>query len=560
MLSLPVKKGEKIDLADSLLANIKSEFGPQLATRMENTLRLMQEYRECLIDIQKYLFDTNSLKRIEMQSKIYLSIWSSVCQSFIFGPEEQSIDIKFTWTEAYTGKKTSNANPNSERMAILYNLGVTYNVIAQNSINFDNNYKKAAEEFMIAVWVFEELRTELGNYNLKDLGIDLSNQHVHMCSHLMRAQAQYCVYEYLKIITSEKYGLMAKVLMQGAISYGAAYSYASNNPISKAVDEKNFIQVLRANEYYYTAQANYLACLDYQAKCNSESIGIGKAISYAQKAIEMIEMILKEEKSFSLSMVTRFKSLLEECKKKKSFLIEKNNKIYHEKIPATPDEIDPVMYSKPKSIEDELSQPFDGKAIFQRMVPIGVQELEKEYKKQVELIIKQGYGIGATIDSYQAKLLEKYNLPEVLYAVVEEQELPEDLWQKIKQCKETENHSGLKETLYHATTLSANNCTTLNRLFAKLDKEDEDDKAMRTEHGEAWTIEPSQKANHRIKRQLKYYKAKYDQGKLVDDKLRKMLIDSKEGLSLLDLNKAEIIAKLPKAKSSGKDMSATAVK
>lgn len=560
MLPLPVKQGEKINLFDPLMENIKSEFGPQVAERLENTLRLLQEYRNSLIETQKYIADMSSLKRVAMQSKIYLSMWSSVCQSFTFGPEKGSIDIKFTWTDPYKKKKTVNANPNSERMAILYNLGVVYNQIGQNLANLNGNHKEAAGELMTAAWIFEELRTELGSYNLRDLGVDLSDQHVHMCSHMMKAQAQHCVYEHLRTATPDKYGLMAKVVMQAAVCYGSAYSYASTHPVSTVADEKNFIRALQCNEYYYIAQANYLGCLDYQARCEKESMGIGKAISYAKKTIEILEKAMKEEKRLPPSALSRFASLLEEARKKEAFLNAKNDKIYHEKVPANPDEIDPLMFSKTKSLEDELSQTFDGKAIFQRMVPIGVQELEEEYKRQAELVIKQGYNIAATIDSLQDRFLLKHNLPSALYAVAEEQELPEDLWQKVKQCKEAENNSGLKETLHHATTLSANNITTLDKLFAKLEQEEKDDQAMREKHGANWTAEVSQKANHSIKRQLKYYKAKYVQGRKVDERLKKMLVDSKEGLNLLELDKAELISKLPKTKSSGKGISPTAQK
>lgn len=551
-----------MEVTEPLLKTIREDFGPQVADRLEPTLRLMQDYRAGLVQLQACINDPNSLERVATQSKLYLSMWTSICQDFTFGTDKGCIDVKFVWTDSYgkKKKKTPSTNPNSERLAVLYNLGVVYNQMGINLSNPNGSYKDAVGKFMTAAWIFEQIRTELGNYKGKDLEVDLTDQNAHMCAHLMKAQAQQCVYEFLRVSAPDKYGLMAKVAMQAAICYGSAFSYASTHPISDVADKKNFIGVLEFNEYFFTAQANYMACLDYQDKCEKESVGIGKAIAYVRKAMQFMEKYKKNEKSLTPSAVTKSKSLLDEYRAKEEYLNKKNDKIYHERIPENPDEIDPLMYTKVKSIENELVQPFDGQAILARMVPMAVQELLEEYKNKVEAVIKQVHGVVNNTNAFQSKFLAKYNLPSALYGAVRAQELPEDLWQKVKQCKEANNTSGLAETSGYVSTLAVNNCATLDTLMAKLAQEEQEDKALRDRYGAAWTIEPSEKINRSLKKGLKYYKDKLTLGKVADDKARTVMNDCRERLALLDLDKAELIAKMPQTKSDGKEMSPSAVK
>ena len=457
-------------------------------------------------------------------------------------------------------KKTESTNPNSERLAVLYNSAVLYNQMGINLANPNGSYKEAVDKFMIAAWIFEQLRTEIANYKGKDLEIDLTDQNVHMYSYLMKAQAQQCVYEHLKITTPDKYKLMAKVAIQAGICYGSAFSYASTHPISEIVEKDRFIEILEFNEHFFTAHAYYMACLDYQAKCEKESMGIGKAIAYVKKAIDLITKYKKNEKSLNPSALAKSKSLLEEYKAKEEYLIKKNNSVYHERIPEEPEEIDPLMYSKVKSIENELVQPFDGQAILARMVPIPVLQLEEEYKNKVEAVIKKTQMILNDADMFQDKVLKKYNLPEILYAVTQAQELPEDLWQKVKQCKEANNTLGLTETCSNLSTLAVNNCVTMDTLISKIDQEEQKDKELRAKYGDAWTMKPSQKMNHNIKKGLKHYKSEYNLGKVFDNKTKTGIDNCKERLALLELDKAELIARMPQVKTEGKEMSQSAIK
>ena len=135
------------------------------------------------------------------------------------------------------------------------------------------------------------------------------------------------------------------------------------------------------------------------------------------------------------------------------------------------------------SWENELLQAFDGQAILERMVPKPVQELEEEFKSYATAIVKQGFGITETTDSYQTNFLNKYNLPAALHATITEQELPEDLWQKVKMCKEQNANSGLKENLYNVSTFAANSGIKSNSLLETLSKEEEEDKTLRDKYG-----------------------------------------------------------------------------
>lgn len=561
MLGLPSRKGEKVNLFDPLMKNINERFGPQVAEMLKPTLAQLQALRDDLIQPTKFCSDQKMLERIIAGSKTYLSIWNSICQNFVFGSDKDNINVSFTWYDTYTGERRVSLQPADEYLAVLYNLGTLCNEMGVQLVNTaGDRFKEANNCFLTASWVFEKVRVEVVSRKIFSAGTDYTEQNLAMYVHLMNAQALYSTHEKVKLSMPDKYNLLAKLSKQTAVCYGYACKYSTSQPISQYASPKGFSNVLQVNERMYTAQAHYWACMDQQAKCESTGVGMGKAIANIMKANEVMEHLKGLEKNMNPIMTTQYKTLKDLYQKTQDFLVKKNNRVHFEVVPSRPDEIDVVSYGKPISIEQELKQPFQGQAILARMVPLPVQELEEEYKAGVRAIINEAFDVTNKIEAVQAEFLAKRNLPGALYAVSVEEDLPEDLWQKIAQCKMQCTAAQLAELISEAAAAADSNKEALGKLNAEIDKEEAQDKEMREKYGDKWTRQGSGEINGTIRKQLEYYAQKFAQGKEADDKVRSVVEVNQKQFERLEMDKADLIAGIPRSVNSSKFLSPSAIR
>jgi hypothetical protein len=560
MLSLPTKQGEKVDLYKSLMKSIQSTSGEQIATQLEPVLKRLQQCRDNLLQIAGYRNDSTALDKLADECKEYISMWNNISQSFTFGKSKSSIDVKFIWYDSNTREKKVSTNASTEKLAMLYNLAVIYSQIGTNLSGLpDDHYKEAANNFLKAAWILEKIKAEASGLKSPDFGVDLSEHNLHMCSYIMKAQAQYCTYHKVKSTRPDKYGLLAKLAMQASAYYGNAYSYATTPPLCKVLDQKKFTAILQFSETSFIAQAYYWDALEKQQICAKTTERMGKAVASIRKANQYLEGMKKYEKSLAPSILNPYKELYKQLEEKKAHFENQNSKIYHENVPAEASEIDCMPFGQPISIEEELNKPYEGQAILQRMVPPAVRDLEEEYKKEVGGVIGKAFDVAKKNDTEQAQVLAKFGLPAALHAVSGEA-LPEDLWQRIKQCKERGGYNGLMQVLNGVSGIAENNNNGINKLITQLKQEDEEDQSMRQRYRSAWSRLPSSALNQTMVGQINYYKEKLDQGRAADQKVKELVQSKKPLLDLLELDRDGLTAKIPKSGNANEQLSPAAAK
>eukprot|EP00826_Nyctotherus_ovalis_P001219 TRINITY_DN1016_c0_g1_i1.p1 TRINITY_DN1016_c0_g1~~TRINITY_DN1016_c0_g1_i1.p1 ORF type:complete len:622 (+),score=216.51 TRINITY_DN1016_c0_g1_i1:229-2094(+) len=561
MLSLPTKQAEKVNLYKGIMSSIEASAGSQVSAQLEPVLKRLQQYRDNLLQVAGFRNDSVALEKLADEAKEYISIWNNISQSFTFGKTKESIDVKFTWYDSNTREKKVTTNAATERLAMLYNLAIIYSQIGANLASLpDDHFKDAANNFLKAAWILEKIKAESGGLKSPDFGLDLSEQNLHMCSYIMKAQAQYCTYEKVKLTRPDKYGLLAKLAMQGSSYYGNAYSYASTPPLCKALDPKKFTAILQFYETSYIAQAYYWDALEKQQICTNTTEGMGKAVASIRKANQYLDGMKKYEKSLAPAILNPYRELCKQLQEKRTQIENQNSKIYHENVPDSVSEIDCMPFGQPISIEAELNKPYEGQEILQRMVPPAVRELEEEYKREVGVVMGQAFDVAKRNDAAQAQLLGKFGLPAALHAVSGEQTLPEDLWQRIKQCKERGGLNGLLQTFSGVESLAENNSSTIQKLFGQLRQEEEEDQAMRAKYGSAWSRLPSNSINQTMVTQINYYKQKLEQGRAADQKVRDTMGQKKALLDLLELDRDALTARIPKSSNAAEHLSPAAAK
>jgi hypothetical protein len=107
--------------------------------------------------------------------------------------------------------------------------------------------------------------------------------------------------------------------------------------------------------------------------------------------------------------------------------------------------------------------------------------------------------------------------------------------------------------------MSENNLATITSLTKQMTDEEEEDKGLRAKYGPAWNRLPSQNLNQAMKKQIEYYMQRYTMGKEADAKMTAMFEEKKAYITLLDLDKTEIAAKIPKSKAAMVQLSPAAM-
>jgi len=560
MLSLPSKQGERVQLFEPLMKSIQSSSGEEIAGQLEPMLKRLQQYRDDLLQISAYRNDNIKLEMLANECKEYISMWNNIAQSFTFGKFKSSVDVKFIWYDSHTRKKKVSTNPNTEKLAMLYNLAIIYSQIGANLLrSLGDHYKEAASNFLKAAWILEKIKAEASGLEIPDFGLDLSEQNLHMHSYIMKAQAQDSAYHKVKTTNPDKHGLLAKVAMQASVYYGNAYSYATAPPLCKILDQKNFIAVLQFNEISFIAKAYYWDALEKQKTCTETTKGMGKAVASIRKANQLLEGMKRSEKSLPPSVLNLYKELCKELEEEKARLENKNLKVYCESVPTEASEIECMSFGQPISIEEELNKPYGGQAILQRMVPAAVRDLEEEYKKEIGDLMARAFDVAKKNDYEQAQALAKLGLPSALHAS-SGNTLPEDLWQRIKQCKERGGYNGLIQVLNVVSGISESNNNGIKNIYMQLNQEDEEDQSMRNQYGNTWSRSPSSIITQGILGQTNYCKQKLDEARATDQKIKETVQSKKPLLDLLELDKDTLTAKIPKNGNTKEQLSPAAAK
>eukprot|EP00826_Nyctotherus_ovalis_P038640 TRINITY_DN3632_c0_g2_i11.p1 TRINITY_DN3632_c0_g2~~TRINITY_DN3632_c0_g2_i11.p1 ORF type:complete len:562 (-),score=182.30 TRINITY_DN3632_c0_g2_i11:454-2139(-) len=559
MILLPVKETDKIDLYTPILKNIGGAAGAQFTEQAKGILQRLQTLRNNLTNLSAIRNNPLSVKKAAEDIKDYLSIWNSLSRSFTFGADKGSINIPFTWYDAYTRDRKTSSNPMAERVGMLYNLGVLYSQMGADVAKLPGNkVKEAATLFLSAAWVFERIKLDLVNLKFNELTPDVTEENLSLCSFLMKAQTQSCAYERVYASRPDRYDMLAKLSMQAAKDYEVANGYSRNVGVKKAPNGKSLLAAMQFKEGAFRCLAFYWLALDQKKKCEESVTGMGKAVASIRKATEILESLKKNEWNFPPEIMAEYKQMIGQCAETQITIERLNDKLYHDSVPSKPVEIDAMPYGKPISIEGELDRPFEGKEILSLTVPPGVKALDNEYKKEVGVIIQEAFDLIRQIEDYHMQILKKYNLPSAIHAVSNEQQIPEDMWQRINKCKENGGARGLNQMLEGVEQLSKCNETNILNIYNQLMDEEREDKELRQKYGAKWNRLPSTGLNANMLKQLEYFKGKLDTGKQSDKAIQEFVQAIKAEFKLLELDRDSLTSKIPKSSSSAGGMSPAA--
>ena len=272
-------------------------------------------------------------------------------------------------------------------------------------------------------------------------------------------------------------------------------------------------------------------------------------LKYAMKLLNSCNTFDSRTKS---ALATRLKEVEEVFTK----VHELNKNVYYEgcKDEKSLDKIDSKNFTLHRSIEVKLNEQYPGGENFEVFLPMEVRKLEGEFQQQANLVINQHFETLQKISGDEDSYLTKYGLPQAIYSMSTQEELPQDLWNRVSEFQQKGNFNYL-ESLLQGVNQNRKTCYDIvGKCEAELVKEENDDNEMRTTYGSKWQRLPSSSLNGEIKTRIVSYKDNLDKAFETDATVESNLEIIKPKMALLQLSRNELTSKMPKSAGSSDDV------
>lgn len=418
--------------------------------------------------------------------------------------------------------------------------------------------REATAHFLIAAAIFDKIKIEISGLKEEEITLDLTEANIEVCMYMAKAQAQYCAFEKVRKTNSGRFSLLAQLAMQTSAFYQKAYQAIAAPPMEAAKSLRNHVLVIHYNVWAFMARANYWMAQQHIKLLRESGAGIGTAIAYMNKACACMRQLEEQKTKLPPSIAKQYDNLVGHFSEQREHLERRNTAVHREPVPSEVDAIECLQYSQPFSLDDDLNRPFEGKEIISRLVPPEVHKLANEYKSFIEGIINEAQQRIIICDREEAGFKKKHNLPACLYAVSGEQKLPEDLLAKIQQCNEKGGLKFLRYTLEELNTIADTIEMKINNLLIQLQYEGEEDQEFRGRYGMLCSQARSEELTLGIVAQIGNYREKLAQGKMIDTSVANTLKSEEEFFDLIEIDKSEIISRIPKSSYTERQVSSVA--
>ncbi|CAL9737263.1 vacuolar-sorting protein Bro1p [Monosporozyma servazzii] len=334
------------------------------------------------------------------------------------GNNSSQLKLNFTWYDAeYSINATSNTKYTQhtltfEKSAIIYNIGVIYSQLAQESLTDD--YKTSVSAMTKAMSCFTFLSENFFN----SPSIDLHAENTQFLANLCHAQAQEMFL--LKLVnstpTAEKQAsLISKLAVTTYQLYEQCVAFLKKpegGVVSYGEPRWNTTLTCKANLYRSIAAHNYSIFLEQQNK-------MGDAIAFSKQAHVSIVNALPFKAW--LKDYIDFDGLKETIDEKTQQLIKDNDYIYHDPIPQTislesikaMDAIKPIKWD---GITDPYMKSVSDKCniLYKGIVPMAVYEKESIYSEEKASLLRREVEANDTSNLEYDSFMEYTKLPALI--------------------------------------------------------------------------------------------------------------------------------------------------
>ncbi|KAI8382983.1 BRO1-like domain-containing protein [Blakeslea trispora] len=392
--------------------------------------------------------------------------------------------------------------------------------------------------------------------------VDLSTYALQTLINLMLAQAQECVWQ-KAAMDQLRDGTIARLALQIASFYEAAYEFASNSAI-QTVYSKSWIVHMQIKALHFEAAAQFrksCECIS-QDKYGQEVARLQLSSDCVRRASDLAKSSQYTKMQGSAAVMNDLKSLQQIISTNLARAEKDNDLIYLETIPspsslptilktqmvkaiAPPEISDPVSLMM-QTEKPDLPHPVIGLPLFQKLVPFAVHQAASVYVDRKERVVKED--IISKLEELTGvyhSTIESLGLPALLATMDTKKGLPDSVSRQAAEVRSGGGSQSLYAMWEQVQKASSSNAEILEEAFNLLDEEHELDETMRAKYGDNWRRPES----HLLTRQLAAQGQKHRQTLLSAQKadlvVRSKLDTWANIIDVLTLNEKELENSIP---------------
>lgn len=112
----------------------------------------------------------------------YLNMLNSLKSKINFGKDDYSLKIEFAWKDTLKNDFFCSYNVNLEYYSVLFNLGICYNLIANQvdpQTDEEAKIKEAIKYYQYSAWIFDKVKNEIPTFiPVKEVQPDMSQNYL----------------------------------------------------------------------------------------------------------------------------------------------------------------------------------------------------------------------------------------------------------------------------------------------------------------------------------------------------------------------------------------------
>ena len=547
MLPVFYRKTEEIPLYDAVEGYVVRNFGPREFESVKSQIQKLNEQR---IEIAK-MESVDDVLLLENYEKMLISYYigmSFIQKKFTFGAGEDCVKLTFPWKDSQTKeKKISKDNLSLELNSVLYNLAAVMNNICVYTPIEGAAIKTVSQKFQEAAWLFDHIKKTSDSLPPSCRSHDFTVENLMYYSTIQLAQSQYCFFK--KAESGGMSGeILAKITYQLKSFFEDAAKYCS---ASKVLSKGGYLTNTQFYVAYYNAIAHYYKGLQMKEVASENGSGMGIAEGHLKHSLNLLNGATTHDARTKDSLSERLKTITSAYKD----VQEVNKNVYFEgcKDLKSLEKIDSKNFTLHRSIEVKLNEDYPGAENFEIFLPMEVRKLEGEFQQQANAVINQYFEELQKLSADEDDFLAQYGLPQAIYSMSSQEEVPEDLWKRVSEFQQKGNFQYLESLLQGV----GQNRKTCFDIVGKCDQalvgEENEDNDMRTTYSTKWQRLPSSSLNGEIKTRIESYKANLDKAFETDSTVESNLEIIKPKMNLLKLSRNELTNEMPKSATASSE-------
>jgi hypothetical protein len=182
---------------------------------------------------------------------------------------------------------------------------------------------------------------------------------------------------------------------------------------------------------------------------------------------------------------------------------------------------------------EEMNKPAEIDNKLRHLVPPEVRAMQDELKNECQNVIQGEFTKITQFDEQMNAFLKQYGLPECLHQITASSDVPDSVWTKIEEFQKKGASQNFSQAIAASDSLKQINTEIIGACEKVLNEEEQEDTALRNQHGPKFNRPPSGSVNQQYRQSLFEFKQKMDMASNTDTQIKTKFESNTDGFKLL---------------------------